>query len=290
MPSRIENKVISTLNALRYRFVEPPMLRVLRLKYGAEQFTTITNPLVSIVIPTYNRSKLLVERTLPCLLSQTYRNIEIVVVGDKCIDDTPSVLRHFHDPRVRFFDLPRRTKYPSDPKDGWFVHGCGPYNAGMMLARGLWMFAGSSDDDLVDPTAIEKLLNLAVSGDYELVSGATTRVKDSSLYFSPVIHGPDIKYMNTPIFDVDTLVPDRSIPRVGSSTTWLQRHYLKYFKWNRQAWRKSWHRPAEYDLLARYLAAGVRHGYLSEVLAHIPPVEGQQSSGYSGFLGQYSHT
>ena len=40
------------------------------------------NPLVSIIIPTYNRSKLIHERALKSAIAQTYANKEIIVVND----------------------------------------------------------------------------------------------------------------------------------------------------------------------------------------------------------------
>src|SRR4051794_20404286 len=39
------------------------------------------DPLVSVVIPTYDRPQLLCERSISSVLAQTYRNFEIVVVG-----------------------------------------------------------------------------------------------------------------------------------------------------------------------------------------------------------------
>ena len=39
-------------------------------------------PLVSIIVPTYNRHELLLNRCLPSIFRQTYPKIEIIVVSD----------------------------------------------------------------------------------------------------------------------------------------------------------------------------------------------------------------
>ena len=49
-------------------------------------------PLVSIIIPTYNRSGLL-KRAIRSVLEQDYRPLELVVVDDGGTDDTPAVLQ-----------------------------------------------------------------------------------------------------------------------------------------------------------------------------------------------------
>ncbi|MBB3595714.1 glycosyltransferase involved in cell wall biosynthesis [Rhizobium sp. BK529] len=60
--------------------------------------------LISVVIPTYNRA----ARTLAAVksvLSQTYKNIEIVVVDDASADNTLEVLKQVEDPRLRVIAL-----------------------------------------------------------------------------------------------------------------------------------------------------------------------------------------
>jgi len=56
---------------------------------------------VSVIIPTFNRAAI-VSRAIESALSQTYRDIEVVVVDDGSSDDTRSVVEGFGD-RVRYF-------------------------------------------------------------------------------------------------------------------------------------------------------------------------------------------
>lgn len=58
-------------------------------------------PLVSVVIPTYNRSHLL-ERALQSVVNQTYSNFEVIVVDDSSSDNTQLVVTSFHDKRIRY--------------------------------------------------------------------------------------------------------------------------------------------------------------------------------------------
>lgn len=55
---------------------------------------TIDSPLVSVVIPTYNRSYSL-QSTIDSVIKQTYKNIEIIIVDDGSTDNTKNLVTTF---------------------------------------------------------------------------------------------------------------------------------------------------------------------------------------------------
>ena len=59
-----------------------------------------TRPLLSVVIPTYNRADY-IGLTIESVLQQTYDNIEVIVIDDGSTDNTAAVLEHFA-PKVRY--------------------------------------------------------------------------------------------------------------------------------------------------------------------------------------------
>jgi hypothetical protein len=114
-------------------------------------------PLVSVCISTYNRARLLVERCLASVVAQDYPNLEIVVVGDGCSDETEEAVAQVGDPRIRFENLPQRELYPEDPEARWMVAGTASGNRALTLARGD-LITHLDDDDEFTPDRISKLV------------------------------------------------------------------------------------------------------------------------------------
>lgn len=137
--------------------------------YEWKQQTPIpSRPLVSVCIATYNRGPLLIERAIPSILNQTYTNIELIVVGDHCTDETEYLVSQIQDPRLTFVNLPVRGVYPKDPLRRWMVAGTVPMNHALRIAKGDFVTHLDDDDEHL-PQRLEKLVTFAVEGGYDLV-------------------------------------------------------------------------------------------------------------------------
>lgn len=137
-------------------------------------------PLVTIRIPTFNRSESLADVSLPSALRQTYERIEVLVVGDCTDAATDRLMAGVKDPRVRYVNLPRPGRYPTDPLTRWRVSGTQPMNAALLLANGAWVAPCDDDDELTDDH-VEVLLRAAKSRRLEFVHSLTeTRFADGT--------------------------------------------------------------------------------------------------------------
>jgi hypothetical protein len=113
-------------------------------------------PLVSVCIATVNRAELLIERAIRSVQAQTYRNLQIVVVGDHTTDDTEERLAQLGDPRIRFVNLPERGPYPRPGIARWQVAGSNAMNHALSLCEG--QFVTHLDDD--DAMVVDRIATL----------------------------------------------------------------------------------------------------------------------------------
>lgn len=124
-------------------------------------------PLVTVCVPTYNRPRLLTERCIASVLGQTYRNLELIVVGDAAASDTVEAVSRVEDPRLRFVNLPERGRYPSDPHLRWMVAGAAPANKALELSSGD-LVTHLDDDDAYEPERLERLVEFMVQSNCDL--------------------------------------------------------------------------------------------------------------------------
>jgi len=52
------------------------------------------NPLVSVIIPAYNAEKYVAE-AISSILSQTYKNIEVIIIDDASADSTLKIIHEY---------------------------------------------------------------------------------------------------------------------------------------------------------------------------------------------------
>ena len=102
------------------------------------------NPLVSVIIPTYNRAGVIC-RTIDNVLAQTYPATEVIVVDDGSTDDTQANLRQYSS-RIRV--VSQSNAGPSSAR-----------NRGLRLALGEFV-AFQDSDDLWMPTKLERQVGL----------------------------------------------------------------------------------------------------------------------------------
>src|SRR5690606_1516085 len=115
-------------------------------------------PLVSIIIPTYNRVHLIGE-TLDSVLAQTYTNWECLVVDDGSTDATEALLESYMAKDARF-------QYHKRP-DSHLPGGNGARNYGFELSKGAYI-QWFDDDDVMLPGFIERKMDVFTK-DLELV-------------------------------------------------------------------------------------------------------------------------
>lgn len=62
----------------------------------------MNEPLVSIIMPSYNTGSF-IEETINSVISQTYKNWELIIVDDCSTDNTDEVVSTFQDERIKYF-------------------------------------------------------------------------------------------------------------------------------------------------------------------------------------------
>ena len=125
-------------------------------------------PLVSVCVCTHNRARLLIERCVPSILSQTYPDLELIVVGDGCTDETAALAAEIKDPRFRFVNLSEQEIYPTDPRRRWMVAGTSAFNRALSMARGDFVTHLDDDDEYL-PERLEKLVAFAQANECDFV-------------------------------------------------------------------------------------------------------------------------
>ena len=112
------------------------------------------NPLVSVVVPTYNRPDML-RKALTSVLSQTYPNIEIIVVNDAGMDVQEVIDSLNMAGKIVYVRHEENRGLPA------------ARNTGIKRATGKYI-AYLDDDDIYYPNHLETLVNFLENSDYKV--------------------------------------------------------------------------------------------------------------------------
>ena len=119
--------------------------------------------LVSIGIPTYNKSNYLKE-AIQSVLNQTYQNYEIVIVDDCSTDNTKEIVESFKDKRIQYYKLENNLRPPRS------------WNECVKFSKGKF-FAILPHDDFYEPDFIKKTIQeFEENGEVGFVQCAYTAV------------------------------------------------------------------------------------------------------------------
>lgn len=111
-------------------------------------------PLISVIIPTYNRGRLILE-SVNSVLNQTYKNIELIVVDDCSTDDTKEIIESIKDFRIKYIKLEKNSG------------ACVARNKGIERATGEFI-AFNDSDDLWIPEKINSQLDFLYENNAEI--------------------------------------------------------------------------------------------------------------------------
>jgi glycosyltransferase involved in cell wall biosynthesis len=121
--------------------------------------------LITVVTCTYNRARTL-PRAIKSLLAQDYPEWELIIVDDGSSDDSVSVAEQYTDSRIRLI------------RHAWNKGASAAKNTGLDNIRGEWFTFLDSDDEMIVPDALSRLLRVSKDVD-ERINAVTCNCLDS---------------------------------------------------------------------------------------------------------------
>lgn len=200
----------------------------------------MSNIKFSIVIPTYNRARLL-QRCLQSVKDQTYHNWEAIVVDNYSEDDTEDVIKSFNDDRI---------KYLKNHNYGIIAVS---RNKAIEMATGDWICFLDSDDCWLS-NKLERMLDFVE--DYDLIyHGYRKNIKRTKLF----------QRMNSYFYKIKEPVIPYVLLRgdpVNPSCSCVSKKALGDIRFSEE---KKFIACEDYDFFLQLLAKGVRYKYLHEI-------------------------
>ena len=114
----------------------------------------MAEPTISVVIPAFNAARFITD-AIESVLTQSFHDLEVVVVDDGSDDETAEMVRRINDPRVQFIQQENQGQSVA-------------INTGVENSKGTYIKLMDSDD-WINPTHLESQLS-AIQGRQDLVA------------------------------------------------------------------------------------------------------------------------
>ncbi|OGZ89283.1 MAG: hypothetical protein A2561_02525 [Candidatus Staskawiczbacteria bacterium RIFOXYD1_FULL_32_13] len=137
------------------------------------------NPLVSVIIPTYNREKY-IKRAIDSVLLQSFQNFEIIIIDDGSIDNTKDIIANYL--------KDSRFKYIYQNNQGVSV----ALDNGIKKSKGKYVSLLHSDDYWCNVEKLKKQVDfLEKHQDFFLVGGGIVRIKENKTIINKTLYPSD---------------------------------------------------------------------------------------------------
>lgn len=136
-------------------------------------------PAITVVIPLYNKEAE-VARAVRSVLSQTFRDFQLLVVDDGSTDDGPDIVRRISDPRITIL---RQTNQGVSAAR----------NAGVAAARASLVAFLDADDEW-QPGFLRAILDLVAAHAAGIYATAYTIARSDGATFAPAIRRAGLRY------------------------------------------------------------------------------------------------
>lgn len=135
--------------------------------------------LVSIIMPSWNTEKYIAE-SIQCVIDQTYKNWELIIVDDCSSDNTDNVVQSFlGDPRIKYY------------KNSENMGAALTRNKALREAQGEWV-AFLDSDDLWKPEKISKQVEFMKENRYALSYHEYEKIDEDGKQLHIFVTGPDV--------------------------------------------------------------------------------------------------
>ncbi|MDN5026918.1 glycosyltransferase family 2 protein [Streptococcus sp. SPS1] len=174
--------------------------------------------LISVIVPIYNTEKYL-RKCIESILSQSYKNIELLLINDGSPDSSAEICREYLDKDKRCYYFEKENGGLSDAR-----------NYGIERAKGEYITFVDSDDFFLEE-AIEKLHATALLGESDLVVGGFCHFDSPNFYIFD-----RKRFGNLPItivekeFAVNQMDEMFEVPFLCYSTAWGKLYKSSLFK------------------------------------------------------------